>query len=211
MGIDKMAKELLERHTVAVPVAVEDGRCFMVREQDALDAIRAALAATGKQQGGEVQGDGLSTQAMFDAGLAALLAYRKSGGDYTAHPAHAVEAAINAALAARQSVGQEPVVSAEMLAAADAYHDTDEYRSNTFSDDHTNAARYRAMAAVAPPAQGIDLSKLRYRLVRIKAAGENLADALGDGTHGDPLSTIVGQAAMAIEQIDKRDAGAGVE
>lgn len=53
LGIDKMAKELLERHTVAVPVAVEDGRCFMVREQDALDAICAALAATGKQQVGE--------------------------------------------------------------------------------------------------------------------------------------------------------------
>ncbi len=59
LGIDKMAKELLERHTVAVPVAVEDGRCFMVREQDALDAIRAALAATGKQQVAEVKGDGL--------------------------------------------------------------------------------------------------------------------------------------------------------
>ena len=55
MGIDKMAKELLERHTVAVPVAVEDGRCFMVREQDALDAIRAALAATGKQQVGDAE------------------------------------------------------------------------------------------------------------------------------------------------------------
>jgi hypothetical protein len=65
--------------------------------------------------------------------------------------------------------------------------------------------------AVAPPAKGIDLSKLRYRLVRIKAAGENLADALGDGTHGDPLSTVVGQAAMAIEQIDQRDAVPGVD
>lgn len=57
LGIDKMAKELLERHTVAVPVAVEDGRCFMVREQDALDAIRAALAATVKQHVSEAQGD----------------------------------------------------------------------------------------------------------------------------------------------------------
>lgn len=41
--IEKMARELLERHTVAINVAVEDGSCFMVSEQDALDAIRAAL------------------------------------------------------------------------------------------------------------------------------------------------------------------------
>lgn len=44
LGIDRAAQELLEQHTVAVPVAVEDGRCFMVREHEALDAIRAALA-----------------------------------------------------------------------------------------------------------------------------------------------------------------------
>lgn len=69
MGIDKMAKELLERHTVAVPVAVEDGRCFMVREQDALDAIRAALAATGKQQVGEAV-----TDRMVEAALQSTVA-----------------------------------------------------------------------------------------------------------------------------------------
>lgn len=39
-----LAQELLERHTVAINVAVEDGSCFMVSEQDALDAIRAALS-----------------------------------------------------------------------------------------------------------------------------------------------------------------------
>lgn len=42
----------------------------------------------------------VATQEMVDAGAAALLAYRKSGGDYRVHPTHAVEAAINAALAA---------------------------------------------------------------------------------------------------------------
>lgn len=41
--IEKRARELLERHTVAINVAVEDGSCFMVSEQDALDAIREAL------------------------------------------------------------------------------------------------------------------------------------------------------------------------
>lgn len=41
--IEKRARELLERHTVAINVAVEDGSCFMVSEQDALDAIRAAI------------------------------------------------------------------------------------------------------------------------------------------------------------------------
>lgn len=39
------------------------------------------------------------TQEMLDAGASALLSYRKSGGDYRIHPTHAVEAAINAALA----------------------------------------------------------------------------------------------------------------
>lgn len=59
-------------------------------------------------------------------------------------------------LDARQPVG-ELVITAEMLAAADAYHDSEEYRSGQFSDSHTNAACYRAMAAVAPPAQAVDL------------------------------------------------------
>ncbi len=42
----------------------------------------------------------VATQEMVDAGVAALLAFRKSGGDYKVHPTHAVEAAINAALSA---------------------------------------------------------------------------------------------------------------
>ncbi|WP_329768834.1 hypothetical protein [Stenotrophomonas maltophilia] len=64
------------------------------------------------------------------------------------------------AISARQPVG-EPVVTAEMLAAADKYYDSDEYRSGNFSDSHTNAACYRAMAAVAPPAQAVDLGQFR--------------------------------------------------
>lgn len=44
-------------------------------------------------------------------------------------------------------------VTAEMLAAADAYHASDEYKSGQFGDDYTNAACYRAMAAAAPTAQ----------------------------------------------------------
>lgn len=71
----------------------------------------------------------------------------------------AARTAIRAALAARQPVGK-PLVTAEMLAAADKYHDSDEYRSGQFSDSHTNAACYRAMAAVAPPAQGVDLDAM---------------------------------------------------
>ncbi|MEL6095865.1 hypothetical protein AAGG42_08240 [Stenotrophomonas maltophilia] len=76
---------------------------------------------------------------------------------------------------ARQQVG-EPVVTAEMLAAADKYHDSDEYRSGNFSDSHTNAACYRAMAAAAPPAQAVDLG---LQLDRYDAG------LLGNGGGGD--------------------------
>ncbi len=44
------AEELLRLYAEPIPVAVEDGAWFMVREQDALDAITAALA---NQQGVE--------------------------------------------------------------------------------------------------------------------------------------------------------------
>lgn len=42
--IERKARELLDLHADPIPVAVEDGRWFMVREQDALDAIVAALS-----------------------------------------------------------------------------------------------------------------------------------------------------------------------
>ncbi|WP_440984956.1 hypothetical protein ACQHIH_16220 [Xanthomonas sontii] len=41
--IEQRARELLDLHADPIPVAVEGGRWFMVREQDALDAIVAAL------------------------------------------------------------------------------------------------------------------------------------------------------------------------
>lgn len=126
LGIDKMAKELLEQHTVAVPVAVEDGRCFMVREQDALDAIRAALAATGKQQVGEAlmnavreHGSKMSNSEIrqqvgeVQGDAAELLAEMRDVEDYfkdvDPNPIHlaTVQAAIEA-LAARQPGVQVP-------------------------------------------------------------------------------------------------------
>lgn len=42
-AIEKRAREILDLYADPIPVAVEDGRWFMVREQDALDAVRAAL------------------------------------------------------------------------------------------------------------------------------------------------------------------------
>lgn len=43
--------------------------------------------------------DGGVTQSMLDAGTRAMMAFRKSGGDWTGKPAHAAEAAIRAAFA----------------------------------------------------------------------------------------------------------------
>lgn len=40
------------------------------------------------------------SQEMLDAGIDALLAFRKSGGDFTAHPSHAAQEVLKAALAA---------------------------------------------------------------------------------------------------------------
>lgn len=45
------------------------------------------------------------TQEMLDAGTEAMLAFRKSGEDWTTKPAHAAEAAIRAALNHRHSGG----------------------------------------------------------------------------------------------------------
>lgn len=134
--------------------------------------VLAALAATGKQQGGEAHGDGLATlQQDYDNLLAAfdrqVAAAEKIAATALEQDDRIEE--LEEALAARQPVGQEPVVTEKMLAAADAYHDSEEYRSNNFSDSHTNAACYRAMAAVAPPAQGIDLGQLRDFLTRRRA------------------------------------------
>ncbi|MCW0370233.1 hypothetical protein [Xanthomonas sacchari] len=42
-AVEQRARELLDLHADPIPVAVEGGRWFMVREQDALDAIVAAL------------------------------------------------------------------------------------------------------------------------------------------------------------------------
>ncbi len=133
-------------------------------------AWQAALSAQPSPGG---QG-GLNYERMFVDACAALAEVsRELGCDPEqggAEPILAAIAELREALAARQPVG-EPVVTAEMLAAADAYHDSDEYRSGQFSDSHTNAACYRAMAAVAPPAQAVDLGAIRQAL----QAAEGLA------------------------------------
>lgn len=53
--IERKARELLDMHADPVPVAVEDGRWFMVREQDALDAVIAALSQPAGVPGGLVE------------------------------------------------------------------------------------------------------------------------------------------------------------
>lgn len=46
-GQDKLAQEILSMYAEPIAVAVEDGRWFMVKEQDAIDAVRAAFERAG--------------------------------------------------------------------------------------------------------------------------------------------------------------------
>lgn len=78
-------------------------------------ASRPTLADA--QPGGRVRLGGRATQEMVDAGASALLAYRKSGGDYTVHPTHAAEAAINAALSVRRCCGGDRCAGHSALSA----------------------------------------------------------------------------------------------
>ncbi|KRG49314.1 hypothetical protein [Stenotrophomonas beteli] len=112
-------------------------------------------------------------------------------GLYAEEPEDVDEAKRLLALIDSQAVG-EPVVTAEMLAAADKYHDSDEYRSGQFSDSHTNAACYRAMAAVAPPAQAVDLE--RFRPAVMTALGLSSPYGLERETLNELLDLIDSQA-----------------
>lgn len=93
------------------------------------------------------------------------------------HPDYLDDARVaQAALAARQPVGQEPVVTPDMLSAANTYHSSPEYQSGEFSDDHTNAACYRAMAAAAPPSQAVDLGQLSdHNIATLRDMREHMA------------------------------------
>jgi len=55
------------------------------------------------------------TQEMLDAGINALLTFRKSGGDFTVHPSHAAQEVLKAALAA--STPAAPGIDLEPLIA----------------------------------------------------------------------------------------------
>lgn len=59
---EKRAQEILSLHAEPIPVAVEDGRLFMVKEQDALDAVRSALEWR-YENGGVLQWDDASVDA----------------------------------------------------------------------------------------------------------------------------------------------------
>lgn len=69
--IEKRARELLDLHADPIPVAVEDGRWFMVREQDALDAIAAALA-TQQPQGVDLEDTLSKAMDMAKCGMSAV-------------------------------------------------------------------------------------------------------------------------------------------
>ncbi|MFK3845330.1 hypothetical protein [Stenotrophomonas sp. NPDC078853] len=155
---------------------------------------QAALAATGKQQVGEVQGAGLDVEQLkslvSSVHRTVALGHQRgphaySGENFGRYLAEAARdcrqiMGLLDALAARQPVGQEPVVTAEMLAAADAYHDSEEYRSGNLGDDHTNAACYRAMAAACPPAQSDQPYQRITGLQGIGDAADYLARHPGD-------------------------------
>jgi hypothetical protein len=74
------ATELLRLHAEPIPVAVEDGAWFMVREQDALDAITAALSA---QPPSEAVAEPGAIRALVTAANAVLALYPADDGMWT--------------------------------------------------------------------------------------------------------------------------------
>lgn len=161
-----------------------------------MEALAAALAATGKQQVGEVQGDAVEHAKNLDLLLA--------GYHVDAEPRVAALNAAIAALAARQPGAQEELHgflknSTPLREAA--------LRALGFidrSDEHGRTAydclrRELHAECAAPPAQGIDMGELRELL--------NSAALFYDkGFEGRCRSKI--DAALAL--IDQRDAAPGV-
>lgn len=157
-----------ERQTMAELIGgATPAIAYLTAAKDRIRWLSRALAAAeslSAQHSPGGQGD-----AQTIAKLRAMMDHSFGGPGFvvygTAQSIAEVERRLAPGIAARQPVG-EPVVTAEMLAAADKYHDSDEYRSGNFSDSHTNAACYRAMAAAAPPAQAVDLNAMCALLQR---------------------------------------------
>ncbi|WP_282259636.1 hypothetical protein [Stenotrophomonas sp. PS02301] len=125
-----------------------------------METLAAALAPTGKQQVGEVQGDALREAAM------AVLGHIVTD----TQPAYDAKQQLVAALAARQP-GSFPagwklvpeLASEEQLRTAldtGVYHDGEDSARAVLADE------YRTMVAAAPPAQGIDLGQQRPLIAR---------------------------------------------
>ncbi|WP_329894001.1 hypothetical protein [Stenotrophomonas sp. SMYL20] len=99
------ARELLDLYADPIPVAVENGSWFMVREQDALDAIRAALSAQPSPGG---QGDASHYWPEVDRILVDAYVAGSEGDEFDMI---AARNAIHTALAARQPSKQPDSVA----------------------------------------------------------------------------------------------------
>jgi hypothetical protein len=222
-----LAQELLERHTVAINVAVEDGSCFMVSEQDALDAIRAALshATSIDVQVGlpplppvdgydkRIQGH-YSAQQMQDYARAALAATGKQqAGEVVLYQ-------IRQEIVGEDSWGSSNGRVKERL---NAWRDISKSHYDAYLsvmggcgpagvlghpdgpvelelNQYASTTEIRALYA-APPSQGIDLGE-KDRTMLLRCLRYCKGDAVDDGS-GDEIDRL-------ISLIDGRDAGRGV-
>lgn len=173
------------------------------------EALEAALAATGKQQGGEVQGDAL---------LESLVTrWRKDADEVGASydtlcqkianctMRHAAE--LQAVLAARQPVGQEPFgYCSDFEPGAYEFSHTFYYLGPGEEVPAGCTAFY-----AATPAQGIDLSPIATRKLAELAAQGYVTNGVAIFNPATDHRGLVDNLGFVGWMGGKRDAGAGVE
>lgn len=162
------ARELLDLYADPIPVAVENGSWFMVREQDALDAIRAALSAQ-PSSGGQGVWPFVESPGEFTERLAAAM----QEFDLLGAVRH-VLIEKPPALAARQPVG-EPAGYATFR---DGRFGSWLFQTRAMAESHdsTAVAGGPANSEIVPlfrlPAQAVDLEELRRAVCVVGVVGQ---------------------------------------
>lgn len=195
----------MRRHDFATYIATELAADFAC-------ALAQHLAATGKQQAGEVEGEGMAT-------IIAALEHSKPTHDHYQEPVkrHADALAHARALAARQPGAHEPVapkkieraVALDLLHAVYKHHgwkraegESMTARVHAVYDVTLDARRNRYLATpknAAPPEQGIDLGQLAALVRQARLY-------LQDGLNSQCMNKLDDAQAL----IDQRDAAPGV-
>ena len=178
-------------------------------------ALAQHLAATGKQQAGEVQGDALYIEWLKER-ISSIYStvslghqtgpYAYAGEDFSRHLTEAASDCrkimrVLSALAAHQPVGYVPDGVWEAL---QRIIENSALHGPASNEDAILVARYRRHLLAAPPAQGIDLGQLRALAEKFESYGD---DEIGDAFSG-PYYQCAAELRGLID--GQRDAAPGV-